>query len=415
MAAVRKLKCLFPHEAIQSVLYCHLKIGVMVFWCFGIVVAATKPKCHNAKKSKSHNAYSRMKRFNLYYIVILLIPLLLWKLNTHLSKEIVTFYGFAENKETEINFNYPVAIGNIKVRPGEHVASNTPLLTIYRIKSKEVLEDAPFKIAELRAKEKIWKTEKQNDVETIKAKAKLEIEKLAGEKARIRNERQRKASLLKDLKTLPDSVSINHPIDSEIARIDKEISLLKASHATQIEAVQKELAIQKNPYQIEINRLQAEQQFQDATQKQQFELTAPFDGLVGNIQCKEGEHVPSYKTLITFYEPNPTIVKGFVQEDLLLHVAARDSFIVRSTKQADLFCYGEVIGLGSRIVEIPERLRKLMDVKTYGREVLVAIPTTNPFLQKEKVILEFLDAPKATVSTQPIKPIEELKTGKLVK
>jgi len=356
-----------------------------------------------------------MKKFNLYYIVILAIPFLLWKLNSHLSKEVVIFYGFAENKETEINFNYPVAIGDIKVRPGEHVKANTPLLTIYRIKSKEVLEDAPFKIAELRSKEKIWRTEKLNDIATIKAKATIAVEKLEADKERILEDKQENLSLLKDLKTIPDSLYIDHPIDSEIARIDKEISLLKASHTTQIEAIEKELAIQKNPYQIEINRLQAEQQFQDATQKQQFDLTAPFDGLVGNIQCKEGEHVPSYKTLITFYEPNPTIVKGFVQEDLLLHVAARDSFIVRSTKQADLFCYGEVIGLGSRIVEIPERLRKLMDVKTYGREVLVAIPATNPFLQKEKVILEFIEAPKGIASTKPIKPLEELKKGKLVK
>ena len=101
-----------------------------------------------------------MKRINLYFIAVLFIPFVLWKLNNHLTKEVVSFYGFAENKETEINFNYPVAIGDIKVRPGEHVAANTPLVTIYRIKSKEILGDESFKIAELASKEQLWRMEK---------------------------------------------------------------------------------------------------------------------------------------------------------------------------------------------------------------------------------------------------------------
>ena len=356
-----------------------------------------------------------MKRINLYLIAVLFIPFVLWKLNNHLTQEVVSFYGFAENKETEINFNYPVAIGDIKVRPGEQVAANTPLVTIYRIKSKEILGDESFKIAELTSKERIWRTEKENEQKELAGKQKLAIEKLQTEKERIIRKAEQHRALLKDLKTVKDTFSTDHSLTQKIANIDREIALLEANFASQKESIQQELSINKNPFQIERERLKAVQQFQSSTQKQQFELTAPFNGLIGNIHCKEGEHVPSYKTLITFYEPNPTLVKGFVQEDLIVHVAAKDSFIVRSTNQAETFCYGEVIGLGSRIVEIPERLRKSLDVKTYGREVLVAIPSNNPFLQKEKVILEFIETPERIASYKTAKPLKDLQEGKLTK
>jgi hypothetical protein len=53
-----------------------------------------------------------------------------------------------------------------------------------------------------------------------------------------------------------------------------------------------------------------------------------------------------------------------------------------------------VIGMGHRIVEIPERLRKIPEIKTYGREVLIQIPSDNKFLQKEKVVLTFIHPPE---------------------
>ena len=56
---------------------------------------------------------------------------------------------------------------------------------------------------------------------------------------------------------------------------------------------------------------------------------------------------------------------------------------------------GKVIGLGSRIVEIPSRLRKIEAIKAYGREVLIEISKENCFLQNEKVSIKFIpEAPK---------------------
>jgi len=355
-----------------------------------------------------------MKSINLYYLAIPAIVLLLWKLNGTMNKEVVSFYGFAENKETEINFNYPVVVGDIKVRPGEFVKEGTPLIDLYRIKAKETLEEEPFKIAELRAKESIWKTEKDNELQALANKKALAVEKINTDIQKLKQQASFNESLYKDLKSIQQGQKNESPIVAKIKALERERSLIQANYATQVKAIQKELKVGKNPYAIAIDRLKAEKRFSEATKKQFSEITAPTDGVIGNIHCKEAEHIPSYKTLVTFYEPNPTLVKGFVQEDLLLHVAVKDSFIIRSTKDPLIFCKGEVVGLGSRIIEIPERLRKILDMKTYGREVLVAIPAENPFLQKEKVILEFVNPPPTlSMEVRPSKPLVQLKKGKI--
>ena len=355
-----------------------------------------------------------MKKLNLYYLAILAIALLLWKLNGTMNKEVVAFYGFAENKETEINFNYPVVVGAIKVRPGEFVTEGTPLIDLYRMKAKETLEEEPYKIAELRAKESIWRTEKDNELQELANKKILAVEKINTDIQKLKEQTSFNESLYKDLKSIPKGQKKYSPAAAKIKALERERSLINANYETQVKAIHKELRVGKNPYSIAINRLKAEQRFSEASKKQFSQIMAPTDGVIGNIHCKEAEHIPSYKTLVTFYEPNPTLVKGFVQEDLLLYVTVKDSFIIRSTKDPLTFCVGEVIGLGSRIVEIPERLRKIPDMKTYGREVLVAIPAKNPFLQKEKVILEFVNPPPSIkMETRTAKPLVELKKGRI--
>lgn len=325
-----------------------------------------------------------------------------------MNQTVVTFYGFAENKETEINFNYSVAVDQIHISPGQMVKKDEPLLAMHRIQSKETLVDQPFRIKELRAKEKSWKTEKEGDIKLIRTKKRLQLEQIASDIQRLQEEKKAKASLYKDLKSVKNSQPNHKVVDAKIAALQKERGLTIETFDQEIINLKKDIRVGASPYRAERKRLMAEQAFDEANKTIDLQLKAPTDGVIGNIYCKEAEHIPSYKTLISFYEPNPSLVKGFVQEDLILHVTLQDSFLIRSTKDATTFCYGVVTGLGSRIVEIPERLRKIPDYKTYGREILISIPKKNNFLQKEKVILEFINPLKGTAPQTKREPIVDL-------
>ncbi|PHN02430.1 HlyD family secretion protein [Flavilitoribacter nigricans] len=331
-----------------------------------------------------------MRSINLFYVAIVAVGLSLWAFNRYYNQEVALFYGFAETKETEINFNYPVAVASILVHPGQTVKAGTPLLQLQRIKSKETMEDQGFKMAELRAEEQSWLAEQENRISLLEQEQILELESIKDEIQKLEEQKQFQNSLYEDLQSVRPNQTDYQPVTTRINTLKKEHSLLSAGYAEEINGIKEKIRLGKNPYRIAIDRLEAERDFDRANQVVDIELTAPQDGLIGNIHCKEAEHIPAYNTLVTFYEPNPTLVKGYVHEDLILEVALQDTFIVRSTKDEGISCYGVVSGLGSRIVEIPERMRKVPEMKTYGREVLVSITPDNRFLQKEKVVLEFL-------------------------
>jgi len=136
-----------------------------------------------------------------------------------------------------------------------------------------------------------------------------------------------------------------------------------------------------------IKRLRAEYKHVQENKEIVVDIVAPTDGLIGNVHCKEGEHITDFRTLISFYEPNPTLVKAYVHEDYLVKVDIGDEFKISSIKDITQTYTGKVVGLGSRIVEIPARMRKVPEFKTYGREVVIRLPAKSKFLQNEKLIL----------------------------
>ena len=361
--------------------------------------------CKRAGRSKNGKLLI-MRGFNLFYVVILLVGGAIWWLHQSLSQPVVEFYGFAENKETEINFNYPVVVEKILVSPGAYVEEGALLVNAYRVKSKETLEEAPFKIRELRARAENWRSNRQGEMATLQRRRDLVATDFDQRLNRLQTEQSFQSDLFDDLTTVSGS-GTDERIAARLDDLRQEKQLELARLDQELANLERELQTGLNPYAAQIDQLAAEQAFNESTKKIAIELRAPREGLVGNIYCKEAEHIPAFKTLLSFYEPHPSLVKGYVQEDLILHVSPNDTFRVRSTKNSSLTYSGVITGLGSRIVEIPERLRKMTDLKTYGREVLVEIPTNNQFLQKEKVILEFLNPPQDLPTTPYRRPLVE--------
>ena len=326
--------------------------------------------------------------FNAFYIVLLLLAIAaLYILQNSNGKTTLSFYGFSESNETEINYNYPVVVESILVKPGQEVKAGQTLLELARIKSKEVLSDQDFKISELKAEAQIWKQKKEDrlSVEQLQLNNALAVvnEKLS----QLKKELSYKKSLVEGLSTIESTDVDYSPIEGEILELENKKTRLRQEAQLQMDVIKKELVLGNNPYRQQINRLQQEKDFEASQVKQDIVVTAPTSGLIGNIFCKEAEHIVSYKTLMTFYEPHSGVIKGYVHEDLTLQVELGTQFKVSSLKDQAVNYDGKVVGLGSRIVEIPARLRNNPEFKTYGREVLIEIDKNNTFLQKEKVAI----------------------------
>lgn len=330
--------------------------------------------------------------FNLFYIVLLLLTGVAAYILSTYQQETLSFYGFAESNETEINYNHPVVVDHIMVKPGQEVKTGEVLMRISRIKSKEALADQDFKIAELQAEAKASKQKVNDRISQVRQEAASKKVVLDDQIATLQKELKFKQSLATGLSTVDVEVVDYSPIKAEISELQLRKENVEKETNLAIDILNKELAVDGQPFQQQINRLNAEKSFAKGQERQEIVVTAPSDGLIGNIYCKEAEHIPSYKTLVSFYEPHSGIIKGYVHEDLTLKVAIGAQFEVKSLKDESTTYLGKVIGLGSRIVEIPGRLRQMADIKTYGREVLIEVDKNNSFLQKEKVAIVYVSS-----------------------
>ena len=330
-----------------------------------------------------------MKFFNLFYISIVVTGLiLLVALKPSLHPQL-SFYGIAESRSTEINYNYPVVVEKILVRPGKEVKKGDILLQLSRRKSKETLEDQTFRIAELKAQEVLWKQKQKNNIEELKIQRQVQLAEVSGKIETLENELLYKKSLVEGLSSIDPAKTTYKPLEDKIQKCKQESIDLKLMYTLKIKGLKKELSLGQNPYNEQVKRLIAEKEFNESQILLPIVVYAPATGLVGTISCKEAEHISSFSTLLTFYEPHSGIIKGFVHEDLTLEVELDQEFLISSLKDENIAYKGKVIGLGSRIVEIPSRLRKIESIKVYGREVLIEIPKENSFLQHEKVSINF--------------------------
>ncbi len=331
-------------------------------------------------------------KFNIIYLLLPLALYFIFQITWDSKKSTVTFYGFAENKETELNFDKSVIVENVHITPGAFVQHGDTLLTLSLHSEIEMdLNDVKHEIQSL-----------QVDDDMRRDELAAEIRKLEAEKSVKRKDIQ------SEIDKLQSEIDLNRSILSELKSIDTgKIGKVDSPHQAQQDALRRELQYVNQPYDAEIAKLNIEIsqigkpsniQIRKLTneagirkkEEEKIHIIAPTDGLVGNVHCKIGENISSFNTLISFYERNPTLVKGYVHENLIVQVEVGDTVEVISTYHPDNYVKGRITGLGSRIVEIPERLRKLPEIKTYGREVSIELPSVNSFLQKEKVVLNLL-------------------------
>lgn len=330
-----------------------------------------------------------MKRINLFYLVLLLLGLGLVLIFSAGQDEKASFFGLAESRATEINYNYPVVVDSILVKEGQFVQQGQQLLMLSRRQAKETMADQAYRVSELQAEAALWREKTQSELSRAQLQRQAKIAELNRKRAEVSTEIAQKKSLFEGLQTIQEPISSYDQLDQAIVNIDDEIDEVSKLYDLRIKGLEQELMYGKSPYSAQIQRHIAEEAFNEAQKIQPITVIAPTDGLVGNINCKRAEHISSYTSLLTFYEPHSSIVKGFVHEDLTLQVKMGQSFVVSSLKDPSISYQGTVIGLGSRIVEIPSRLRKIEAFKAYGREVLIEIPVNNIFLQKEKVSIRF--------------------------
>ena len=333
--------------------------------------------------------YNIFKRINMHGISVVIILAMLSVYNWKVGNETFIFFGLAENKETEIRFENPVLVDKVYVSAGSKVLKGDILLEATRSSLSFETSDLNHEVAKLQSQYKMWAQGLESSIRGLKAQKLTLQNEIQSSIDQLESKISINEALFQGLESIAseDEVKVKSPNKIKIEALKREKALAVAPINAEIRKLEQELYASENPLKLQIEKLQNELGYVQ-TQEEKLMIQAPSDGVVGSIFCKVGEQMPSFSTLMTFYEENPTQVRSYVLESLSLNVAIGDSITVQSSILTESKCIGTIIGMGSRIVEIPERLRKNPDFKTYGREIQIAIPPTNEFLQKEKVVLK---------------------------
>ena len=321
---------------------------------------------------------------------------LLWASKTIDVRKVEVFYGIASTTETEINFSEPVEVEEIYVQAGDLVDSGQVLMRVARATKSARLADQPYRIRELEADQALDDQRLRSKLDVLGTEYRAKVDGLAADREQVAAELAYRRQLIGAVSSNVDPAGPEasyQPLANRLTEIDASLAALETRYEVEREAINRELALATRPASAAASRLRAEASFNRLQDSIHFEIVAPARGVIGGIEAKIGERKSAFALLVSFYEPSPRQVLSYVHEDRLLEAAVGDSVQITSLSNPQYSSFGVVTGMGSRIVEIPQRLRRMPDIQTYGREVVVAITPRNDFLQREKVSLTFLGRP----------------------
>jgi len=334
-----------------------------------------------------------MKIFFIWLIIIVVIIFI--SLNG--KREITSFYGIADTKEIIINSENSVNIKDIFVLAGQKVKKGQKIVELTRT-------DLALRINEITHSIKTLKIESKYDRNTNLA----QIDQYKSLMATVENEigyqieeleamKSTNKRLSKNISTLDNSKSKNSKskVETDISEDPLQIKL---------EGLRNDLKLKTNYYQLMIdevtNRLNTpEKAIQSRLLSLEQELMllqqesdkliiySEITGLVGSVNFKKGENVSAFAPIVTLHVKSPSYIKGYIHEDVYNNISLNEKVEIFSVSDKKNSIRGKIIGVGSRIVEYPVRLRKRAEIQIWGREVMIEIPKKNQFLLGEKVLI----------------------------
>ncbi len=331
-----------------------------------------------------------IKRY-IFYIVLIVVAGLLFLASFLYKGGNDAMVAQVENQVTAISFQKPVMVRNIYVSPGQVVDSGDLLIEVERpdmaldldkkLNEKYQLENRLEEATEHHHNSlRILQTEYDRKQELLfSEKEELEYE------LKISDERGKKM----------DGVSTLGFVTDDTLKLNR-IKLIE----NQLNSIELEFDIEKlrlfNTFRNDTFRLHSdlniiEKEIEEFA-KEQGELIrkAEKKGTIGNLFVQLNELVPPYKTLLSVYDLNPTLIKAFISESGVQGLQIGSKVIVESINR-DYSIRGQIVEIGSRVTAYPDKINPLMDQKSYGQEIFINIPDKNNFLNGEKVFVYVID------------------------
>src|SRR5688500_18645120 len=122
-----------------------------------------------------------MRRVNIIFLSIPVMVIALYCIYKSLNRNSVSFFGVAENLETQINLEHDATVNRIYVTDGELVSKGTLLMELSRGDLEFKLSELTHGIEELEARDRLERDEIKGNLERYKALRAEKIGEIQGE------------------------------------------------------------------------------------------------------------------------------------------------------------------------------------------------------------------------------------------
>ncbi len=332
----------------------------------------------------------------IFYTVISCLVIALTIVTINIRRESTNFYGIAETKEMVINAEFGVEIKDMRVTPGQSVKTGD---TLMEMRSPEIdlkISEYSHLINEMETRSKTQVNLSKSEIRQLKIQNEARFIEILSELQELQSQYEINRKLMKQLRSInteEHGASDSNPTLIRIQNLKNELARINKQNAIIDENLHSQISFGVDPLQEMLKQYHDQLRLYNEL-KQKLFIIAPNDGVIGVIHYRKGEMVPAFDTIATLHSKSPSFILGYIHENIYSSVTLGQKVLVHSITDKKNVVQGEVIGVGTRIVEYPIRLRPVQEYLMWGREVTIKLPPDNNFLLGEKVLISLEDRPR---------------------
>lgn len=296
------------------------------------------------------------------------------------------FFGIAETEPQTLNFDRDIAVRELRVKPGDLVKKGDTLAIFARADLDKTEAERRAEIArnetERAAEHAVL--EKEKELATMRLRAKTS--ELAAQIRLLRTEDSLKTAYRKniygDLAIAPESKLAAE----KTATLQKEIASLETEAREELRLLEAKQSALRSIAGAKTGLSQTEIAFVEA-ERGRLLLIAPIDGYIEEVYFGKNALVPAHRDLMKINPRAPNRIIGFIHETAAVPFSIGQEVELASSARPEIKARGIIVGSNPKMTELPLRLRKFIEVRSWGREVFIRLPEDNGFFISEKITI----------------------------
>jgi multidrug resistance efflux pump len=325
-------------------------------------------------------------KFNILYLLFpAALGACIWIAWNFQGQSAQSFFGIAGTEAHTLNLDQDVTAHKRLVNVGDMVKGGDTLAIFTRTdldkSESDQKADIRYTQSELVAEKAVLTREK----ELVNAKLKVESREILAEILALKAEDSLQTvfreNIYQGLKVAENQVHA-----AKIAALQNEIAALEEQANREMRLIDAKLNALHAIATAKTGLSEAEIEF-IRSEKNRLVLLSPIDGYVEEVAFGDNSRIPAHADLIKINPLSPNRITGFIHESAQVPLSLGQEVLLSTHARPGITAKGTVASINPEMTELPLRLRKFIEIRSWGREVFIHIEGENQFFIAEKIII----------------------------